>query len=117
MGESTAAVRSPVSWFAVDRDWKITAATPGCPMFGPAVGQNLWDLDPQARRHWGAACETAWRTGRAAQCVFHRGALWRATGTRHGDLLQVEWEKVAEIDEQHHRINWRKTVSHLRPQD
>jgi hypothetical protein len=45
--------------------------------------------------------------------AFH----WGETQERAGSAEEVAAAVAAEIDAQHHRINWRKTVSHIRPQD
>jgi hypothetical protein len=39
---------------------------------------------------------------------------WGEAQERDGTAKEVAAAVVAEIDEQHHRINWRKTVSHIR---
>ena len=41
---------------------------------------------------------------------------WGETQERDGTAKEVAAAVVAELDQEHHRINWRKTVSHIRPQ-
>ena len=42
---------------------------------------------------------------------------WGDTQERDGTAKEVADAVVAELDAQHHRINWRKTVSHIRTED
>jgi hypothetical protein len=44
--------------------------------------------------------------------AFH----WGASQERDGSAEEVAAAVVAELDAQHHRINWRKTVSNIRPE-
>ena len=41
---------------------------------------------------------------------------WTAAQERAGSAEEVAAAVAAALDSEHHRINWRKTVSHIRPQ-
>ena len=87
-------------WIVLDEEDRIVDVSEDVePVFGPLLGESLWEHFPTARPVFAPYCEQARRTGEAVELVkFFEGTLKRVRYAPHGSQLTATWEVLAAVD-------------------
>jgi hypothetical protein len=87
-------------WIVLDEDDRIVDVSEEAePVFGPLLGESLWERFPTARDVFAPYCEQARRTGQDVEVVeFFEGTLKRVRYSPRGSRVTAIWENLAAVD-------------------
>jgi hypothetical protein len=87
-------------WIVLDEEDRIVDVSDDVEsIFGPLLGERLWDHFPSARPVFSPYCEQARRSGEPVELVkFFEGALKRVRYAPTGSRLTATWEVLAAVD-------------------
>ncbi len=84
------AARKADCWFTLDRDWRIASCGDGVPGIHQGnIGDNVWELFPNAEQHFRSVYESAWHHGQSSALIYWNQTVSEVFAIVRHDLLHV----------------------------